>query len=152
MTRTADPTFHLLVVANETVASEPVRELIQTEASTADARVLVVAPALNSRLAFWLTDNRDARRAAAQRLEACLLPLREAGVHAEGLVADANPLVAIDDALASFPADEILLATHPPGRSHWLERNVVARARARFGVPVHHVVVEAEREMHGAAA
>src|SRR5437764_924842 len=56
------------------------------------------------------------------------------------------------DALALFPADEVVIATHPPGRSSWLERNVVSRARARFHTPIHHLVVEGDRHTHFAAA
>ena len=40
----------------------------------------------------------------------------------------------------------MIISTHPPGRSNWLERDVVKRARERFAVPVTHVVVDLERE------
>ena len=46
--------------------------------------------------------------------------------------------------LREFPADEIVVSTHPPGRSHWLELGVVENARMRFDVPVTHVVVDLE--------
>ena len=54
----------------------------------------------------------------------------------------------MEDALRTFGADEIVISTHPEGRSHWLERDVVGAARERFAVPITHVVVdlEAERE------
>jgi hypothetical protein len=52
----------------------------------------------------------------------------------------------MEDALRTFGADEIIISTHPEGRSHWLERGVVERARERFTVPVAHVVVDLERE------
>jgi hypothetical protein len=137
--------WKLLVVANETVASEAVREMVEEHTHGRRADVLVVAPALSSRLAFWLSDNGAARRHAAERLEGCLAPLRAAGIHAEGVVGDANPLLAIGDALALFDADEILIATHPPGESHWLEHNVIDRAQQRVSIPVHHLVVEGSR-------
>jgi GABA permease len=54
--------------------------------------------------------------------------------------------VAISDALRTFGADEILISTHPPGRSNWLEKGVIERARERFPVPITHVVVDLERE------
>src|SRR5207253_770232 len=59
-----------------------------------------------------------------------------------GEVGDADPLQAIADALHSFHADEIVVATHPEARSHWLSRNVVDRARSRFGLPILHIVVD----------
>ena len=77
-----------------------------------------------------------------------LVRLRALGVNAEGEVGDADPLQAIEDALRTFGADEIIISTHPEGRSHWLERGVVDAARERFSPPVTHVVVDlaAERE------
>jgi GABA permease len=142
----ADPaTWHLLVVANETLESRDVRVLVALRSAGCDAEVLVVAPALARRLAYWATDDREARRAAEERLRACLDALEDAGVVAEGVVGDADPLLALADALAVFAADEILIATHPPGTSSWLERDVVMRARQRFNPPVHHLVVQGER-------
>ena len=40
----------------------------------------------------------------------------------------------MEDALRRFPADEVIISTHPPGRSNWLERDVVERARERFDI------------------
>ena len=67
----------------------------------------------------------------------------------QGEVGDGDPLQAIEDALRTFGADEIVISTHPEGRSNWLERNVVGAARERFDVPITHVVVDLEA---GAAA
>jgi hypothetical protein len=47
--------------------------------------------------------------------------------------------------MRTFGADEIVIATHPEGRSNWLERGVVAAARERFAPPVTHVVVDLDR-------
>jgi hypothetical protein len=65
-----------------------------------------------------------------------------------GEVGDAEPLQAIEDALRTFGADEIVLSTHPEGRSHWLEQGLVEEARRRFALPITHIVVDlaAERE------
>ena len=60
-----------------------------------------------------------------------------AGVEARGEVGDADPIQAMDDALRTFGADEIVISTHPPGRSNWLEKEVIARARERYAVPDH---------------
>jgi hypothetical protein len=130
----------ILVVANETVASETLHELIGREA--AGTEVLVVAPALTSRVAFWSSDDGRARSLAEERLVVCLASLRSVGIDGAGFVGDANPLLAIEDALCEFTADEIVIATHPEGRSNWLARDVVARARSRFAPPIHHVVVD----------
>ena len=107
-----------------------------------------MTPALNSPLRHWVSDEDDARAAAQRRLHASLARLREAGIDARGEVGDGDPLMAMEDALRTFGADEIIISTHPEGRSHWLERGIVTSARERFAVPITHVVVDldAERE------
>ena len=108
--------------------------------------ILVCTPALNSRLRYWASDEDGARAAAQERLDASLERLRSLGIDASGEVGDANPLQAMEDALRTFGADEIIISTHPEGRSHWLERGVVEHARERFAVPISHVVVDLDRE------
>jgi GABA permease len=70
--------------------------------------------------------------------------MRAAGLKARGEVGDSDPVQAIDDATRTFMPDEIVISTHPEGRSNWLERGVVESARQRFEVPVSHVVVDLE--------
>ncbi|MGH3116218.1 MAG: universal stress protein [Gaiellales bacterium] len=138
----------ILVIANETVGGEALREEITRRSEGYLVQLLVVCPALNSPLRHWVSDEDQARAAAQERLERSLARLAEAGLEARGEVGDGEPLQAIEDALRTFGADEIILSTHPEGRSRWLERGVVSGARERFDVPITHVVVdlEAERE------
>ena len=140
----------ILVIANETVTSETLRAAIAEGAAGAD--LLVVAPALNTRARYWTSDDRRARAAAERRLQRSLDALAKAGYPVTGYVGDANPLVAIEDALRLFPAQGVIIATHPPGRSHWLARNVVPAARERFDLPIAHVVVPTARAPALAAA
>jgi hypothetical protein len=144
--RSAPDERRLLVVANETVGGETLRDCIHERTAGYRGRVLVVSPALNSPLRHWMSDDDAARDAAQERLDRSLERLREAGVEASGEIGDGEPLQAIEDALRTFGADEIIISTHPEGRSHWLERGVVATARQRFPVPITHVVVDLERE------
>ena len=136
----------ILVVANETVGGETLRSTIRDRSSGYRAQVLVVTPALNSPLKHWTSDEDEARAAAQDRLDRSLARLREAGIDARGEIGDGEPLQAIEDALRTFGADEIIISTHPEGRSNWLERGVVSGARERFAVPITHVVVDLERE------
>jgi hypothetical protein len=136
----------ILVVANETVAGHTLRSMILERSLDVREEVLVVTPALNSPLRHWVSDEDDARAAAQERLDASLAKLAEAGVVARGEVGDGDPLQAMEDALRTFGADEIIISTHPEGRSNWLERGVVEKARERFAVPITHVVVDLERE------
>ncbi len=144
----AEDDRRILVVANETVGGATLVDEIHRRAEGVDEHVLVVSPALNSPLKHWVSDEDGARAEAAERLQRSLVRLRALGVNAEGEVGDADPLQAIEDALRTFGADEIIISTHPEGRSHWLERGVVDAARERFSPPVTHVVVDlaAERE------
>lgn len=140
----------ILVIANETVAGRTLRTMIRERSEGVRAEVLVVTPALNSPVRHWTSDEDDARAAARERLDASLAELHAAGVDARGEVGDADPLQAIEDALRTFGADEIILSTHPEGRSHWLERGVVTNARERFPVQITHVVVDLEQEQAAA--
>jgi hypothetical protein len=138
--------MRILVVANETVGGETLREVIAQKAEGYDEEVLVVTPALNSPLKHWVSDEDAARAQAQSRLDESLERLRAAGVNVRGEIGDADPLQAIEDALRTFGADEIIISTHPEGRSHWLERGVVGAARDRFAVPITHVIVDLEAE------
>jgi GABA permease len=136
----------ILVIANETVDGTVLNEVIRFRARNVAGEVLVVAPAPTPRLRRASGADADAggaRVVAEARLSASVRRLRAAGVRVRGEVGDAAPLQAIADALAGFTADEVIVATHPEERSHWLAHDLVGRARARFDVPIIHVVVDA---------
>jgi hypothetical protein len=139
--RTAHGRFRILVIANETLVGEGFHDFVTSHAVGRPVDVLIVAPALNSRLRHWMSDGDGARRNAEERLERSLGLLADAGIAAYGWVGDADPLAAIEDALAVFTADQLIVSTHPEERSNWLARDVVGRARERFGLPLAHVVV-----------
>lgn len=135
----------ILVIANETVAGEALRSEIVQRAEDG-AEVLVVCPALNSPLRHWASDDDHAREEAHGRLEASLSALAAAGVQARGEVGDADPLQAIEDCCRMFDPDELIISTHPPGRSNWLERGLIEVVRAAYDLPIAHVVVDLEAE------
>ena len=103
--------------------------LADTPIEAPGGNVLVVAPALNSRLRHWASDDRRARCLAAKRMGAFVEQFELRGVHAEGRIGDPDPLLAIADALTTFPADEIVIAAD--ARADELAR----RARTRFSLP-----------------
>jgi hypothetical protein len=140
----AEDERRILVIANETVGGDELLAILRQKAAGVNERVLVVCPALNSQVRTWASDEDGARSAAQKRLDASLARLRQDGVHAHGEVGDGDPLQAVEDALRTFGADEIVISTHPEGRSNWLERNVVGAARERFDIPITHVVVDLE--------
>ena len=133
----------VLVIANETVAGRELMDAVKERAEGGE--VLVVAPALNTRLRHLFADVDKAREAAEGRLHESLKHLEEAGIHARGAVGDTDPVRAMGDALFEFDADEIIISTHPPGRSNWMEKGVVERARESTEIPITHVVVDLDR-------
>jgi hypothetical protein len=145
--RDADGRHRILVVANETVAGRSLRDEVVRRAGEGESEVLVVTPALNTRIRHWTSDEDRARAAAQERLDESLGALRAAQVEASGSIGDDDPIQAIEDSLRVFAADEIVISTHPLGRSNWLERGVVERAREKFDCPIAHVVVDLEREI-----
>jgi len=144
--RSVEGERRILVVANETVAGGALRDAIKVAAEGARANVLVVSPALNTKLKHWTSDEDKARAAAEERLARSCRELERLGIDARGEVGDADPLQAIEDAQRTFGAEMIIISTHPQGRSNWLERGVVSGARERFSVPITHVVVDLEAE------
>jgi hypothetical protein len=120
--READSVHNVLVVA---LGVAPIE--------APNGNVLVVAPALNSWLRRWASDDDRARCLAAGRVRAYLEQFELRGVHAEGRVGDPDPLLAIADALTTFPADEILIV----GDAQAIPRaeNLALRARRRFSLP-----------------
>jgi len=136
----------ILVVANETLSGAALRDEIESRAGGEDTEVFVVCPALNTKLKTWTSDDDAARAQAHSRLQGMLDALDRDGFKATGDIGDGDPVQALEDSLRVFGADEVIVSTHPPGRSHWLERDVVEKARERFDVPITHVVVDLERE------
>ena len=131
----------ILVVATETLGGATLDDVLGAHGES-PAEVLVIAPALNSRLRHWLSDEDEARRAAGVRLAASLAYPRSAGIEAMGRIGDADPLQAVADALHQCGAQEIVITTRPDGRPHWLAGNLVRRARRRFTQPISELVLE----------
>ena len=89
--------------------------------------VLVVCPALNSRVRTWASDEDAARAAAQARLDATLARLAAAGINARGEIGDGDPLQALEDALRD-------VHRRRDRRSRPIPRAVeLARARRRGG-------------------
>jgi GABA permease len=137
-----DDDHRILVIANETVGGEELLDAIRRRVEGKRAQVYVVSPALNTKLRHWVSDEDQARVAAQQRLDASLEAMRAGGIEARGQIGDSDPLQAIEDGIRIFAPDELIISTHPEGRSNWLERGIVDSTRERFACPVTHVVVD----------
>ena len=132
---------HVLVIANETAASSSLIDKLRGRAGD-DALITVIAPVTQPSEGYVVYE--DTRRAAAgRRLDGTLEILRHANIRANGMVVETDPVAAVKDALAQLepPVTEVIVSTHPQGRSGWMRRNVVERIEKAAGdVPVEHVV------------
>ena len=137
-----DGEHRILVIANETVGGEELLAAIKHRVEGVRAQVFVVCPALNSKLRHWVSDEDQARIEAQHRLDTSLAAMHDAGIEARGQIGDGDPLLAIEDGIRIFAPDELIISTHPEGRSNWLERGIVDSTRERFALPVTHVVVD----------
>jgi hypothetical protein len=128
----------VLVVSNETVAADILRDTIVAHADATE--VAVVAPALNTRLRHWTSDEDRARRVAESRLVGCVSALDRAGVHVHGWVGR-RPAAGHRGRAGDLPGRRAPDRDAPRGAVE-LAHDLVGRACARFSLPVVHLVVE----------
>jgi hypothetical protein len=98
--------------------------------------ILVVAPTLPNRIAWLASDTDKTREIADQRLRTVLSQVGEGGKTAEGVVGADDPLLAFEDAIASFQPDHILIALRGGEDSRWQEQGLVEKVLERFGLPL----------------
>ena len=131
----------ILALVTEPISGEALKSAVGRETAE-EAEVLVVAPALNSKLRFWTSDPDDAIARTEEVEQETVERLDEEGIDAAGDTGESDPLLAIQDSLQTYPADEIVLVTHAAGERNWQEEGVVDEARERFGKPVTHLIVD----------
>jgi len=131
----------LLVVATAAVEPGPLREAVREHAGDS-AEIRVVAPASDVSPLEWLASDEDEARdkASAVASDAAATVEPEAA-RTEAEVGDTDPVQAIEDALRTFAADEVLVVTRPDEDASWLEQDSAEEARERFGVPVTRLTV-----------
>jgi GABA permease len=144
------PVSRVLVVANETVQGDALLTELRRLHDEHAARYFVCVPAhpLHSgQGAVWAPDT--AVTAAEHRLETTLEILRGEGLEVDGAIGDYRPLHAMDQAVAEYRPDLIVISTHPEERSAWMRQDIIEQARRRYSVPVRHVVSRASVEIFG---
>ncbi len=129
----------LLMVVTTEVADRALRELVRSRAGE-DAEMLVVAPASKVSRLDWLTNAEDDARDEAASLAANTAQATPTE-DVEASVGDSDPLKAIEDALRTFPADEVIVVTGPDDQAGWLEEGAGETAEARLRLPVVRVTV-----------
>jgi hypothetical protein len=130
-----------LVVANQTLVTSELIELVLDRLRSEDAQFHIVVPATPlPRKGTWTAGK--AQAVAAERLDHALKHFAELGADTTGEVGDGNPMAAIADCLLSRKIDRIILSTLPPGRSEWLRQDLPSRVKRVYGLPVDHVAAE----------
>jgi len=120
-----------LVVANQTVDDPGLVDTIKKKAGEGARRFFLILPQSGAE---------GGDEEAAERLAAALERLEEAGIEAMGQVVHPDPYTAIQNAIQSYAADEVLISTLPETRSGWLRNDLIERVRSSTTRPVEHVV------------
>jgi len=118
----------LLVVANRTADAPELMDYLARRAEMGTTRATLVLP----------TAYAD-RSAARERADEAVARLREAGIEAEALLGDEDPVVAVQEAWDPRRYDEVIVATLPAGASRWLSCGLPQRVRRLTDATVHHV-------------
>ncbi len=131
----------LLVNATAPVEPGPLRDAVREHAGD-EAEIRVVAPASDVSPLQWLASDEDkAREKAAKVASGAAESVEPEAARTESEVGDTDPVQAIEDALRTFPADEVLVVTRPDDDASWLEEDSAQEARERFGLPVTRLTV-----------
>jgi len=131
----------LLVVATAPIEPGPLQDAVREHAGD-EAEIRVVAPASDVSPLQWLASDEDeAREKAAVVATEAAESVGPEAARTEAEVGDTDPVQAIEDALRTFPADEVLVVTRSEDDASWLEQDSAEEARGRFGVPVTRLTV-----------
>lgn len=129
--------MRLLVLSADPVDAAAVRRALPGDDGVEGAEVLVVSPALNeSALAFWVSDSDEAIADAEGAAQKTAAALREKAGSITTQVGESEPLLALQDALATFSADHVLVFVRSGDEERYREDDVVGKAAEQFGVPV----------------
>ena len=120
-----------MAVVSEAISDDALRSALGDDLPD-DAEVLVVAPALVSKTRMLLADPDKGIERAEEVQKETVERLDDAGIDAVGETGESDPLLAVQDALQTFPADRIVMFVRPGGDKNWLEEGVVDQVRERF--------------------
>lgn len=127
----------LLVVVAQAARGEELRRSLLSLSRGRPLEVALLAPAFaGSGLEYLTSDVDRGIQRALDRLEESFDALRWGEITVtRSEVGEADPMLAIDSALVTFPADEIVLVPSPE-RNQWAEKELLERTCERFGLPV----------------
>jgi hypothetical protein len=127
-------TTHLLVVANRTVDSPELLTAIKKRAERGPVHVTMLVPAA------W-----SERAQAERRLESAVATLTAGEIISEGVLGDADPIVAVQETWHPGRFDEVVVSTLAEGASRWLQIDLPHRVARLTDCQVTHVAVTERR-------
>jgi hypothetical protein len=127
-------TTHLLVVANRTVDSPELLAAIKERNALGPVHATMLVPAAYSE-----------RAQAERRLQSAVASLSGDGIPAEGILGDADPIVAVQEAWDPGRFDEVVVSTLTEGTSRWLQIDLPHRVARLTDCQVKHVAVPEHR-------
>jgi hypothetical protein len=125
---------NVLVVASQTARSQHLLDALKARAERSPIRITLAMPAQGPGL--------GGREAMRQQLDDALAGMRAAGLDANGVIGDANPLDAVVEYFDPARHDEAIVCTLPGHSSKWLQHDFPHRVARFTGVPVTHVVAD----------
>lgn len=102
----------------------------------ASEEILVMSPALPSRLEWLASDTDRTREKADERLVELMGQLDDTDTEVKGTVGADDPMLAFEEAVTEFRPDHIMVVLRPGERSGWQESGLVDALVDRFDVPV----------------
>jgi hypothetical protein len=129
----------VLVVAHQTAETDRLLAAVRQRAQRGPAKFHLVVPRQPHGM-HKVVDPQDVGADEAQQVLERALPKLSAAAGSEvtGHLGDAEPLMAIEDAINLGNYDEIIISTLPKRISRWLKLDVVSKAKG-CGLPVTHV-------------
>jgi hypothetical protein len=136
------PKPRVLVVTTGAADEAALRDEVRKHAGGEDVEIRVVAPAAELSRLEWLASDEDKARANAGKVaRETTKAVDEAGEVQDIEVGDPDPVQAIEDALRTFPADELIIVTRSGEDATWLEEGSPEEAFERFHLPTTHLVL-----------
>jgi nucleotide-binding universal stress UspA family protein len=133
----------VLVLTSEPITAAKLSSALTGDVDPKDVELLIVTPALQpSALRFWFSDADDAIARAQRTEQETVERLSKEGVEVDSETGESDPEQAIQDALQTFPADEILVFTHPEDQQRYRENVDVEVLEQRFGLPVKQATID----------
>lgn len=132
-----DP-YRVLLLADEEFRGRDLAEELRSHLDRdSEVEIYVISPAMaHSRLDQELGNTDPVLSEAGDRMIAVVEELNRVGFRARGKIGDADPLVAIDDGLAEFAADEIVVVTHSDSEADPAEKGLWSRLQTDYHQPV----------------